>query len=225
MSEGRRYSAEGRLAFRLAKLKKSVPPAAFAQLMAADGALKWCPKCKALKPIEEFHKNRRTWDGLQCRCKPCQAVLASASMRKRREDPEYREWRRQRSAEWWAAAKADGRSYDLAKQYHLKKYGLTPAKFVAMLAAQRYRCAICKQPLVGARDTHVDHDHACCPGGKSCGTCVRGLLCSDCNNGLGRFCDDPAVLRRAARYLERRPATFGVVSDDHGQGALWEVGA
>lgn len=31
----------------------------------------------------------------------------------------------------------------------------------------------------------VDHDHACCNGGTSCGRCVRGILCSSCNMSLG----------------------------------------
>jgi hypothetical protein len=32
---------------------------------------------------------------------------------------------------------------------------------------------------------------------------IRAFLCVDCNHGLGRFCDDPALLRAAAGYTER----------------------
>jgi hypothetical protein len=49
---------------------------------------------------------------------------------------------------------------------------------------------------------HVDHDHACCPGtGSSCGKCIRGLLCRNCNIGLGHFNDDPQRLALAITYL------------------------
>jgi|11_taG_2_1085331.scaffolds.fasta_scaffold00036_19 hypothetical protein len=32
----------------------------------------------------------------------------------------------------------------------------------------------------------LDHDHTCCPtGGKSCGKCVRGVICQQCNTAEG----------------------------------------
>jgi hypothetical protein len=49
----------------------------------------------------------------------------------------------------------------------------------------------------------VDHDHSCCPGRKACGKCIRGLLCANCNQGLGKFKDDPKLLRNAIDYLAR----------------------
>lgn len=60
-------------------------------------------------------------------------------------------------------------------------------------------CDICGD----ATELHVDHDHKCCPGKYSCGQCVCGFLCNNCNNGLGRFKDDPNRLRKAAEYIER----------------------
>lgn len=65
-------------------------------------------------------------------------------------------------------------------------------------------CDICEEPFNRDRDRQVvvDHDHTCCPGNKSCGKCVRGVLCPKCNWGLGHFRDNPAYLRAAANYLE-----------------------
>ena len=79
-----------------------------------------------------------------------------------------------------------------------------------ILADQSDGCAICGSVIPGGRGRfHVDHDHNCCgPGQKSCGKCVRGLLCVHCNFMLGHAQDDPGVLRAAADYLERHQMTL-----------------
>jgi hypothetical protein len=85
----------------------------------------------------------------------------------------------------------------------LRTFGLTEERFAAMLAEQDGHCAICPADQPGGSGTwHIDHDRRCCPGTRSCGQCVRRLLCSNCNRGLGHFRDDPALLRAAADYLE-----------------------
>ena len=76
--------------------------------------------------------------------------------------------------------------------YLRKEYGLTLAEYDAMLAAQDGCCAICRKQH--KRRLAVDHDHNT---GR-----VRGLLCSSCNNGLGRFEDDADRMRRAVDYLD-----------------------
>jgi hypothetical protein len=85
---------------------------------------------------------------------------------------------------------------------NLKRYGLTPEKLREMLEQQYYKCAICSKSFY-EHVPHIDHDHTCCPGHTSCGDCVRGLLCQDCNRGLGQFHDAVALLRSAAEYLSR----------------------
>lgn len=73
-------------------------------------------------------------------------------------------------------------------------YGITLDKYDEMLEAQGGVCAICGQPCRTGRALAVDHDHTTGD--------VRSLLCANCNNGLGRFGDDPSLLRIAADYLE-----------------------
>lgn len=81
-------------------------------------------------------------------------------------------------------------------------YGITMASYEAMLAAQGGGCAICNSEHAGPGGSfRVDHDHSCCPGKKSCGQCVRGLLCNTCNVGVGMLRDSEDLLRRAAEYV------------------------
>lgn len=64
-----------------------------------------------------------------------------------------------------------------------------------LMESQGRACAICRTQEWGAKGPQVDHCHT---NGH-----VRGLLCNNCNNGLGRFKDDPARLLAAAAYLKR----------------------
>ena len=83
-------------------------------------------------------------------------------------------------------------------------YGITPERFAEMLAEQEGCCYLCGEPLdtETKRGVTVDHDHSCCRGQRSCGTCVRGLACGKCNAGIGHFGDDPERMRRVADNLE-----------------------
>ncbi|MER5501394.1 endonuclease domain-containing protein [Streptomyces sp. NPDC002561] len=82
------------------------------------------------------------------------------------------------------------------------KFRLSAAAYDDLLTSQDGRCAVCRS-LPGARALSVDHDHTCCPDKRSCGRCVRGLLCGRCNSGIGMFKDSPELLRTAIAYVER----------------------
>lgn len=71
------------------------------------------------------------------------------------------------------------------------QYGITLEDFDRMMSDQRNSCAICHELLV---KPCVDHDHET--------GVVRGLLCSNCNSGLGMFKDDIRLLAGAIVYLE-----------------------
>ncbi len=78
-------------------------------------------------------------------------------------------------------------------------YGLEPDEFEALLARQGGVCAVCHRPPPKSKHSwnlSVDHDHKT---GE-----IRGLLCFNCNAGIGQFKDEPERLRAAARYLEAR---------------------
>jgi len=82
------------------------------------------------------------------------------------------------------------------------KYRLSVREYDDLLRRQAWRCAICQELPGDDRFLAVDHDHQCCPdGSRTCGECIRGLLCFRCNTGIGRFNDDPDLLLRALSYL------------------------
>ena len=80
-------------------------------------------------------------------------------------------------------------------------YGLSVEQLDALYEAQAGACGMCGEPeSPGGRRLAIDHDHACCPGSKICGKCVRGLLCSDCNIALGYY--ESPKMEAARAYLE-----------------------
>lgn len=74
-----------------------------------------------------------------------------------------------------------------------REYGLTLEQYLEMLADQGGACAICGTAMACP---YVDHDHET--------GAVRGLLCLNCNTGLGQFKDSENVLEAAAAYLRSR---------------------
>jgi hypothetical protein len=85
--------------------------------------------------------------------------------------------------------------------YQLRRLGCSKEQYLALLEEQGGKCAICGA-IHGHRSRYdkvcrfaVDHDHET---GK-----VRGLLCNNCNRGLGRFKDSIKNLEAALRYLKR----------------------
>ena len=105
---------------------------------------------------------------------------------------------------------ADGLSYRCKEcqrwDRYLKKYNITSAKIEKMLSVQD-GCAICHINDPGVNNWQIDHDHTCCPvgpgGGKTCGVCVRGILCSPCNRMIGIAKEDTKILLSAVSYLEK----------------------
>lgn len=80
-------------------------------------------------------------------------------------------------------------------------YRITEEEFDRLLVEQGHACAMCEVPFGGTVPV-VDHDHACCPGQRSCGRCNRGLLCGRCNRTLGQV--EQIGADRIVAYLGRQ---------------------
>lgn len=167
---------------------------------------KICSKCKEPKDPVDFNKNKASRDGLRHTCKKCDS---ESTARWRKENPEkYRsakkKWQEDnREASRIYAAEYAKQNKDARRESQLKyKYNLTVEQYNQMLEDQDYVCAICFGVNEGEENLSVDHDHSCCPGIKSCGFCVRGLLCRRCNSGLGSFQDNENFVQSALMYLQ-----------------------
>jgi hypothetical protein len=75
--------------------------------------------------------------------------------------------------------------------HRFRTYGLTQEQYDDMVLNQKNLCAICNK--ASHKTLHIDHDHAT---GR-----VRGLLCANCNTGIGFFKENLVTLNRAIQYL------------------------
>ncbi len=77
----------------------------------------------------------------------------------------------------------------------LRRFGITEEAYADILASQDGVCAVCHGvPLGKKRYLCIDHDHET--------GAMRGLLCDNCNRGLGLLKDDRETLGRALAYLD-----------------------
>lgn len=76
-----------------------------------------------------------------------------------------------------------------------RTYGITLAQYKSLLNSQNGVCAICKKLCATGRALAVDHCHET---GH-----IRGLLCGNCNQAIGKLKDSPANCLVAASYLQQ----------------------
>ena len=151
---------------------------------------KVCNDCNETFPIEMFS------DG---KCKPCRKKQNNKLRAIRRNNPEYKAKQNAKAREY---RRLKPRTNEIRRKEWLKSlYKITPEDYEKMLISQNGVCAICQQPCKSKKPLGVDHDHSCCPGNKSCGECIRGLLCANCNGAIGMLQEDPVIINRALEYL------------------------
>lgn len=91
------------------------------------------------------------------------------------------------------------------KAHKFVRLGITEEAFQQLLEAQGHACAMCHELFGEDARIFADHDHTCCPKqikatARTCGKCIRGLLCFRCNTALGYI---ELYGERARRYLSR----------------------
>jgi hypothetical protein len=87
----------------------------------------------------------------------------------------------------------------IINDYHLKsKYNTSTEEIEAFYITQKGRCLICNELFGKGKRMVIDHNHN--------NKILRGLLCHNCNVGLGHFKENIEFLKNAIKYLEANNA-------------------
>ena len=140
--------------------------------MANSGTHKRCPICGELKERSEYWKWKSRQDGLTAYCKAC---FNNKNKKWMKENPEK------------LPTLQEKRAYS-----RKKNFGVSEEDYAKMLSDQNNSCAICSKEI--GWEAAVDHCHTT--------NKVRGLLCRNCNLGLGGFKDNTETNRKAIAYVK-----------------------
>jgi Recombination endonuclease VII len=156
--------------------------------------------------MESWFTGSNRWPMPQTRCVDCTLMGRSTTRAALKPGP--------RCEEHWRAEKQ--RRAKVAHGHRIElEFGITSDQYWAIYEAQGGSCFICRRATGRKKRLAVDHDHH-----KGCGhhpsvgcpRCIRALLCSPCNQILGRLDEDG--LRRAIHVLNHAPAQQVLLSLD-----------
>jgi len=143
-----------------------------------DTVTKTCTGCRQTKPLTEFFSRGGKLSHLyKSQCKLCMQTKRQQWANENRDH--LNDWRRNN----W-----------VTKNRRLRRRGATQQMYDVMYEAQRGCCALCNEPEEKFAWLCIDHDHDT---GK-----IRGLLCPNCNRGIGLLRDNADLLRKAATYID-----------------------
>lgn len=142
---------------------------------------KICNKCKESKTLELFAKGKNYKDGRRNTCKRCHTDYV---MEYYKNNPDKR------------LEKIRMNNY---YRPNWSRHKISQIKYQQMFDLYGGKCHGCQiRPA-----TSIDHDHLCCDYSWSCGKCIRGILCNQCNTALGLLAENPTILSRLAEYINK----------------------
>ena len=151
-----------------------------------DRMARTCTTWSQAKPAADYYPNH-------ARCKACYSI-------------KQREWYLRSRPEPKPRLRTDPEILKARKRAaaYQRRMGITEEQRDAMFAEQGYACGMCGTSESRGRGWCTDHDHRCCPQkARSCGGCIRGVICYGCNTALGHARDSVTVLQAGIDYLNR----------------------
>lgn len=156
--------------------------------------LKFCNKCKLTLDTNFFGKDKGTRDKLTTSCKKCRNKYNTEY---RKNNPEFikkiNEANRERRKKYYSCPERKRKYKDRNLRY---TFGISIEQYEEMLRLQNGKCKICGNLKGSNFHDYLSVDH-CHKSGK-----IRGLLCGQCNVGLGSFRDNTKFLNLAINYLK-----------------------
>jgi|ERR1035437_3116275 hypothetical protein len=155
----------------------------------SDGHGSWCKICCRLKNNSDTYKKHRQEYALSEQGKQVDAVYRkSEKYKKLRDDYNHSDKRKAAKTKYLNSEKGKATTKNCSLRI---LYGITLEDYEIMYASQKGKCKICDTFF---EVLHIDHNHTT--------NKVRGLLCNNCNNGIGRFFDSSILTERATEYLK-----------------------
>lgn len=170
---------------------------------------KYCPGCESIQDTVFFGVDKARKDGLNPYCKECKKKRYQEYIANEENKAKKKESNKLYLADPVNRERANTLRRDRITDPTVEKdkrlranYNITLNEYLLILSNQGFHCALCPRNTGDSGQwLAVDHDHNCCPGKKSCGKCVRGLLCPDCNRKLGHI-ENTVWLEVALSYLQ-----------------------
>ena len=141
--------------------------------------IKTCNKCGEQKEIILFAKGKKYKNGYRNICKKCHTDYM-IDYYKNNQD------KRQEKIKMNSGKTPNWRRHKISEIKYLEMFNLYDGK-----------CHSCKDRIA----INIDHDHSCCSSARSCGECVRGILCNQCNAALGLLNDDTNKINKLLEYI------------------------
>ena len=143
--------------------------------------VKVCNKCHQEKDLQDFCKGKEYKDGRRNVCKRCHTNYMINYYKNNPEKTAEKNRMNTKFVPSW------------------KRHHITEDVFNSMMKKYGGMCHSCKRQ----KATVIDHDHSCCKTNRSCGKCVRGVLCQKCNIALGLLFDDRKNIVSLLQYIDR----------------------